>query len=193
MQRRMTFQQYRTMDLCFFTILLCVGEALISFASTRWFPGEPYTLSLTPAITAIVMVRWGMGGGIPALAGALVLCLTSGASGQQYAIYVLGNVTALALVPVLKRIGWKKLTGDVLLTLCYGLLAALLMQLGRFVAACLLGNAPGVSAGFVTTDILSTLFSVLICWIARRQDGMLEEQKDYLIRIQRENEQDKGE
>ena len=58
MKQQITFRQYRNMDLFFFTALLCLCESLIALASNRWFPGEPYTLSLTSAVTAIVMVRW---------------------------------------------------------------------------------------------------------------------------------------
>ena len=68
MKRGITFQQYRGMDVFFFTALLCLCESLIALASTRWFPGEPYTLSLTSAVTAIVMVRWGAFAAFPAAA-----------------------------------------------------------------------------------------------------------------------------
>ena len=57
MKHQITFRQYRAMDLFIFTILLCVCETLITLGATQWFPQEPWTLSLTPAITAVVMVR----------------------------------------------------------------------------------------------------------------------------------------
>ena len=44
------------MDLLIFTALLCIGETLITLGATRWFPQELWTLSLAPAVTAIVMV-----------------------------------------------------------------------------------------------------------------------------------------
>ena len=73
----------------------------------------------------------------------------------------------------------------------FGLLTALLMQLGRALIALLLGTAPALCAGFITTDVLSTLFAVLLVWIARRLDGMLEEQKHYLRRVAEEMEKER--
>jgi len=189
MKRGITFQQYRGMDVFFFTALLCLCETLIAFASTRWFPGEPYTLSLTSAVTAIVMVRWGAFAVIPAVAGALVFCLASSAPPAQYLIYLLGNLAALSLLPLVKnQWNWRKLHENVLLTMVYGALVTLLMQAGRFLIALALGNPPAICVGFITTDVLSVLFAVLLCWISRRLDGILEDQKDYLKRIQDEDD-----
>jgi len=193
MNRQLTFGQYRAMDVFFLTALLCVCETLAVLAATRWFPGEPYTLSLTSAVTALVLVRWGIFAAVPALCGGLAFCLFSGAGIAQYLIYCLGNLLSLALLPLIRKIGWKKLRENVLLTLLYGLLAAVLMQLGRAALALLLGHSFAVCLGFVTTDILSTLFSMLIVWICRRLDGMLEYQPHYLKRVQEEIERGKGE
>lgn len=182
----MTFRRYRMMDLCMFTAMMCICEALIVLASKNWFPYEPFMLSLTPAITAVVMVRWGAYAALPALAGALTLCIASGAQPVQYLVYGAGNMLSLALLPVLRRVSWQALQEHVLLAMAYGLTTALLMQLGRAAVALLCGMPMGVCAGFVTTDVLSLLFSVLIVWICRRLDGMLEEQRHYLNRIHEE-------
>ena len=191
MKHQITFRQYRAMDLFIFTILLCVCETLITLGATQWFPQEPWTLSLTPAITAIVMVRWGGFAAIPAFLGAVVFCFASGASFPQYAIYCVGNLAALALTQFLYRLGWKRLHDQVLLAILHGLLTALLMQLGRALMALLLGMPLALCGGFFTTDVLSTLFAALIVWMARNLNGMLEEQKHYLRRIAEEMENEK--
>lgn len=191
MKQQITFRQYRTMDLMMFTVLLCVCETLITLGATRWFPQEPYTLSLTPAVTAIVMVRWGGFAAIPAVMGAFVFCLVSGATFPQYVIYCVGNLAALALTQFLYRYDWKRFHEQVLLAMLYGLLTAVLMQLGRAAIALLMGYAPAVCLGFFTTDTLSTLFAVLLVWITRNLDGMLEEQKHYLRRIAEEQEKER--
>lgn len=188
MKHQITFRQYRAMDVLIFSVLLCIGETLITLGATRWFPQELWTLSLAPAVTAIVMVRWGGLAAIPAVAGALVFCVASGASPAQYAIYILGSLTPLVWCLWLRHDGWKKLKDQVLLALVYGASAALLMQLGRGITALLLGNPPAVMLPFFTTDALSTLFAALIVWITRRLDGLLEEQKHYLRRIAEEQE-----
>lgn len=192
MQRQITFRQYRAMDLFIFTFLTCLCEALITLGATRWFPGEPYTLSITPAVTAIVLVRWGGFAVFPAVLGAAAFCVTSGASPSQYLIYCVGNLTSLLLTQFLSREGWKRLHSQVLLALLHGLLTALLMQLGRFLIALALGNPLGTCAGFFTTDALSALFAALLVWIARNLDGMLEEQKHYLLRVAEDKEKEQA-
>ena len=44
---------------------------------------------------------------------------------------------------------------------------------------------------FITTDVLSILFTVLIVWITRRLDGVFEDQINYLLRLTREREREK--
>ena len=188
MKQQITFRQYRAMDVFFFTALLCLCETLIVLGATRWFPGEPYTLSLTPAVTAIVMVRWGAFAAAPAALGGLAFCLASGAAPAQYLVYCLGNMTAMLLLLLRNRWNWHRLHESVLLRMGYAALTALLMQLGRFLIALALGYPPAVCAGFITTDVLSVLFAVLLVWISARLDGILEDQKDYLKRIQEEQE-----
>jgi len=191
MKQQITFRQYRAMDLFLFSALLCVCETLITLGATRWFTGEPYTLSITPAVTAIVMVRWGGFAAIPAVLGAFVFCLVSGATLPQYIIYCVGNLAALVLTQVLCRDGWKRLHENVLFALLYGLMTAVMMQLGRFLIALVMGNSLRLCAGFITTDTLSILFAVLIVWIARRLDGVMEEQRHYLRRVAEEMEKER--
>ena len=59
MNHRLTFRQYRQMDLTVFGAMLVVAEALIVLAATRWFPAEAYTVSIVAAVTSIVLMRWG--------------------------------------------------------------------------------------------------------------------------------------
>ena len=191
MKHQITFRQYRAMDILMFTVLVCVGEVLITLGATRWFPAEPYTLSLVPAVTAIVMVHWGGFAAIPACLGAFVFCLASGATLPQYAIYCVGNLAALALTQFLYRFGWKRLHDQVLLSLLYGFLTALMMQLGRALIALVMGNPLAVCLGFITTDVLSAVFSALLVSIMRKLDGMLEEQKHYLRRVAEEMERER--
>ena len=190
MKQQITFRQYRAMDLFIFTALLCIGEMLITLGATRWFPQELWTLSLGPAITAIVMVRWGGFAAIPAALGALAFCIASGANPAQYLIYIGGSLLPLVWCLWLRK-GWQKLRDQVLLALFYGASVALMMQLGRAVLALVLGYPLAAALPFFTTDALSTLFAALIVWIARRLDGMLEEQKHYLRRVAEEQEKER--
>ena len=70
-------------------------------------------------------------------------------------------------------------------------LTALMMQLGRALIALVMGNPLAVCLGFITTDVLSAVFSALLVWIMRKLDGMLEEQKHYLRRVAEEMERER--
>ena len=187
MEKRRTVAQYRAVDLTLFALMLAVFETIIIFASARWFPAEPWTVSLTPAVTAIVLIRWGPWAGIHAALGGLLLCLESGAQPAQYAVYVLGNLFSLGLVPLLRRPGVKEgITADALRTLGYGLAVLLLMQLGRGLVALCFGQGWEKALGFVTTEAVTDLFTLVILWIVRRLDGLLEDQRHYLARVREE-------
>ena len=59
MQGTRSLSQYRAIDCSLFAIMLIVFETVINRAATAWFPKEAWTVSVVPAVTAIVMVRWG--------------------------------------------------------------------------------------------------------------------------------------
>ena len=112
MNRRMTFGQYRTMDLTAFAIMLIASESVIQTASTAWFPGQPYTVSVTAAITAIVLMRWKKYAALHAVLGGLVFCFHLKAGPNQYLIYCLGNLGAMLLLPVLRKTGDERIRND---------------------------------------------------------------------------------
>ncbi len=186
MKRRISFRQYRAIDLALFAAMLCVSEWLLVTSATRWFPDQLYTVSLVGALTAIVMLRWGLWAAIHAALGGLVFALASHGSGKQLLIYTGGNLLSLLMLLPLRRFGGEKIRSDGFLSVCFGLGTLLLMQLGRMLLAMAFGAPPRGAFGFFTTDTLSLLFTGLILWIARRADGILEDQKHYLLRIHKE-------
>ena len=192
MKHHLTFKQYRSMDLFFFAVMLCFSEALIVNAALHWFPDQLYSVSVTAAVTAIVFIRWGPWAAIHAVIGALIYCTACGGSWKQYLIYGLGNLLSMLILPLIRMFGKERIRKDPLLTLFYALCTLLLMQLGRAFTALLLGGEPKTCLSFFTTDALSGLFTMVIVWIAARLDGILEDQKTYLLRINREREEEKG-
>jgi uncharacterized protein (TIRG00374 family) len=141
---------------------------------------------LVLAITAIVLMRWGPWAGIHAALGGVLVCLLAKARADQYLIYGLGNLLSLASLLLLKAWGKEETRKDALRSIGFALMTALLMQLGRALVAMVLGNGLGVSLGFFTTGVITDLFTVVVVWIARRLDGIFEDQIHYLLRIQRE-------
>lgn len=187
MNRQRTWKEYRAIDLTLMAVMLAIFEFVIVCAVNWWFPGQQYTVSLAAAISSIVYMRWGVWGGIHAFIAGVVFCVFSGATMEQYVIYCIGNLFSLAAVILLKAAGKEKVrTGN--LSLVFPVLVLLLMQAGRAVMALLLGAAPQSVIGFFTTDSLSYIFTLVIIWIARRLDGVYEDQKHYLLRIHAEEE-----
>lgn len=186
MAKQRSLGQYRAIDLFCFALMLALFEPVLHFAATRLFPAEPYTVSVTAAVTAIVMMRWGPWAAIHAVFGGIMACLLAGARVDQYLIYGFGNLLSLASLLLLKAWGKEETRKDVLHSIAFALVTALLMQLGRALMALILGNGVGVSLGFFTTGVITDLFTVVVVWIARRLDGIFEDQIHYLLRIQKE-------
>ena len=182
MERRRSWKEYRAIDLALWAAALAVFEFLIVRAATWWFPGQPFTVSLAAAVASIVYLRWGWWGGLHAAEAGLVFCFFSGAAPAQYLIYCGGNLFSLLAVLLPEQLGKERVrTGH--LSLVFPLLVQLLMQGGRAAIALALGAEPGTAAGFFTTDSLSLLFTFVIIWIARKLDGVYEDQKHYLLRV----------
>ena len=192
MKKTLTVGQYRAMDLFFFALMMTFFEAVIVLAATRWFPNEPYTVSVVAAVVAIVMIRWGPWAAIHAALGGIVFCLASGAASRQYLIYCGGNLLSLLALIYIRKRGAEAIRRDSFKTVAYGLMALLLMETGRAALSLVFGTSLAAAAGFYTTDIISWLFTALILWIVRRLDGMLEDQKQYLHRVAQEREEEKG-
>ena len=192
MSPHMTFAQYRRMDLALFALMLAVSEALIATAAGRWFPAQPYTVSVVAALTAIVLMRWGAFAAIHAVLGGLVFCAASGGTPAQYVIYCVGNLFSLLALGIIRLVGSERIREDAFLSVAFGLCVLLLMQGGRAVVAAALGAPWGAVVGFFTTDALSGLFTFVIVWISRRLDGIFENQKSYLLRLHRAMEEEKG-
>ena len=173
--------------------MLVIFENVVVMAANRWFPNEPYTVSVVPAVAAMVFIRWGPFGAIHALLGGAVFCLASHGSASQFAIYCLGNLFSLAALPLIPLLGGDEgIRGDVLKTLLYGLIVLLLMQLGRAAVSLAFQGSLQQALLFFTTDAVTDLFTLVILWIVRRLDGMLENQYHYLARLEREQEKERG-
>ena len=187
MRRQRTWKEYRAIDLAMLAGALAIFEFIMVCAATWWFPGQPFTVSLAAAMTSIVYMRWGAWGAIHAVEAGFVFCFFSGASGEQFFIYCIGNLFSVLAVLLLKVWGKERVrTGH--LSLIFPLLVQVLMQAGRAAAALLMGAEPANTVGFFTTDSLSLLFTFVIIWIARKLDGVYEDQKHYLLRIHAEGE-----
>lgn len=191
MKRQLTLREYRAIDLFLFALMFAVFEFIIvRVANGSLFRDQAFTVSLAAAITSIVYMRWGLWGGIHAALAGFLFCFYSGGSPRQYIIYIAGNLFSLPMALALKKAGPERVRESGWGSMLFPLGVILLMQGGRAAAALCLGAEPGGVLGFFTTDSLSVLFTLVIVWIARRLDGIYEEQTHYLLRLQEKEKRD---
>ena len=185
MSVRSGLAKYRATDLFIWALILCLFETLIVKAGTTLFASQPYTVSLVPAVVAIVYMRWGVYGMVHAFLGGLILCLASGLGFEvkQGAVYAVGNLLSATVLLWLKG-REKKIRDSWLLSAIFASAVAFLMQAGRAVVSLILGDTPSGAVSFVATDVLSGVFALVLVLIARRMDGVFEKQVSYLLRVQ---------
>lgn len=192
MNKQLSLQQYRAIDLTILGVVLIATQILTLAAASLWFPDQLYIVSPVAAVVCIVMMRWGIWAAIHAVLGGIVLTAASGGTWQHGVIYCVGNLFSLATLALLKILGKEKIRQSSFLSLSVALSAQLLMLLGRAAVALALGHSFLECLGFITTDILSVLFTLVVIWVARKADGLFEDQKHYLLRVQRERQNERG-
>lgn len=184
-----TFKQYRNIDICIFSVLLIISEAITTVATNKWFYAQPIAISTTLIFICIVMMRWGILALLPAALGGAVLCIASGATAEQYLIYIVGNCAAV--LSLLWFLAFKKedVRKSVWKLVLFVISSYLLMQVGRWLISLFFDGGLTAILAYLGTDIVSLLFAVVVMLLLRNTDGMIEDQKAYLFRLQREREE----
>lgn len=186
MKQQITVTQYRNIDLTILAIAMAVTQALIHFAVSRWFPEQLFVVSPVGIVVALVMMRWGGWAVIHSVLGGFLFALLSDGNAQHILIFGAGNAFALLALILLKCPGKEKIRTNPIYTLLFGFCVQGLMLLGRATIAVALGFGWSASLGFITTDTLSILFTMVAIWVIRRIDGLFEDQIHYLLRTQEE-------
>ena len=188
MEKRISFEQYRGMDLLVFSVLTAVFECIATLATSKWFAAQPIAISLTLTMTLIVMHRWGAFSAIVAGVGGVVFCLFSSATIDQIIIYSVGNVFALVSLVYFRLYGKEAVKASVPKTLLFVSTSYISVALGRWLISLAFGSGFSEFVGFLTSDIASLLFASVILWSFRGIDGLIEDQKHYLLRINKEED-----
>lgn len=184
--KQITFKQYKAIDISLLTALLFIFEALSTYATIHWFSLQALALSVTPLILAIVMLRWGWPAVISALLGGVAYCIAGGANLQQYAIYCIGNTAALLSLLVIKAFGKDEIRKSKLKLIIYAISTYLFICIGRWLVSLVFEPTIKTLLAFITTDVISLVISLVGLLSLRNNDGMLEDQKAYLLRLDRE-------
>lgn len=188
--KRITVEQYRNVDLMMWIVMTIVFETITTMATIKWFYLQPVALSITLALVCAVMMRWNGYAAIIAGVGGLVVCIISGANIEQYVIYCIGNMFALIAMLLMKYLGKEKIQRSFLNKVLFATVAYVGMVLGRWVVSLFFGGDVTAFTVYITTDIMSLLFAVMILHILGKCDGMIEDQKAYLQRVWEEDEEE---
>jgi len=192
MDRKISFGQYRAIDLSILTALMVFSELLIFVAVKKWFGSQLYSVSPQGGLIALVMMRWGAWAAVPAFIGGALYSVLYGSGLNHFLIYAIGNLLSLGMLLMLSKCGKEKVRENVTLSVVFGLGVQVLMELGRGLVSLLLGYTISQAFGFIASDALSIIFTLVIIWIVRQIDGLFEDQKHYLLRLQ-EQEKEGGE
>lgn len=193
----LTFKQYRNIDLLIFSVMLGLSEVVATIASNKWFDKQPVAISATLLFICIVMMRWNGFAAIHACLGGLVFCITSIAVGyadrdfivQQLVTYIVGNCFALLAMLWFKVFEKEDIRKDIFKLILFVGSAYVLLEVGRWIVSLFFGGGLSNLIGFFVADIISLLFAGVIMVFLRGVDGMIEDQKAYLFRVQREEKE----
>jgi len=191
MNKEISFSQYRGIDLTILTILTVGAEAIVALAASKWFTNELYSLSPMVALVCIVMMRWGAWATIPAMLSGVAFCAVMGQSWEHFLVYCVGNCGALAAMVWFKAMGKEAVRKRIEVTILFTITAFVGTIVGRWAVSLLLGYELSSIVDFFLADSLSLLFAVVVILIARRIDGLFEDQRSYLIRLEEERQKER--
>jgi hypothetical protein len=140
------------------------------------------------------MIRWGWQSIFFALESGLMYCILNGGSGRSYLIYLIGNAFIMLMLIPLKLIGSEKITSKWYFSALFVVGGWLCVYLGRSIMWLIcyaVVPLEGVAAyqgfvGFALFDLLSLVMAEVVVMVLRRFDGMFENQKTYLKRVDKE-------
>ena len=182
--KQITFKQYRTIDILILVALTIIFEGIATLATAKWFALQPVAISIGLAMMCILMMRWGWQAAFAAVAGGFTFCLLSGGTLQQFAIYCIGNCFSLLGLLWFKVLGKERIRNSLWLITLFVSTAYVGMTIGRSLLAVLFGDSLWTFVTFVTTDIMTLVFAVLVIALFHKTEGMLEDQKTYLLRME---------
>lgn len=201
--RIISFGRYRATDLIIFAVVLVAFGLISFFAFTKWFADDPtnFFFSLAVPISLIVMIRWNWYGMFYAVFDGILYCAmvilsSEGAYDSQalqyFIVYGIGNAFIGLAYLMVHFMGHKRIASNAGFTFLYVLCGWVAVELGRSLVSLCFGVAPGAAfSGFFfgPSELLSLAMSVVILLILRKLDGMLENQRAYLLRLDKERKE----
>lgn len=186
-QKNLTFKQYKAMDLIVFAVIFTVLEGVLVTLSNK-LVNVNFAVSLLYTVAALVIMRWGAWSAIHLALGGIVFCLASHGDILQYVAFSVGNCFALLSLLYTHFLGKKKVRDSFTLSGIFVIIIYLTVCIGRAVLLSILKgiNLWPLFIATLSSDLLSLVITLIIVLISRKQDGLFEDQKGYLLRTQKE-------
>ena len=196
--RIISFGRYRATDLLLFAIILTAFDLISFFAFNEWFATDSsrYIFSIAIPVALIVMVRWNWYGMFYAVFDGLLYCILMLATGrmegldtlQIFLVYGIGNAFVGLAYLMVKFMGCRRIAAKWYFTALYMVCGWVAVYLGRSaISICFGVSASGAFLSFLSaTDLLSLGIGIVSLLVMRKLDGMMERQKDYLLRLDKE-------
>ena len=188
--QNLTFKQYRNIDLTIMSVLLILSETITTLATNKWFDKQPVAISSTLLFICIFMMRWNGFAAIAASLGGAVFCIASGGDVKQFVIYAFGNLLSMVALVWFKYFDKEKIRLSIFKLGLFTASVYLLMNIGRWLVSLIFELRLWNIVAFLASDIISLFFAIVIMVILKKVDGMIEDQKTYLLRLERERQEE---
>lgn len=189
----LTFKQYRALDLIIFTVLLCVFESVLTFIWNVWVYNDPFVPSLLFLLLAIVYMRWGTLALIPAVICGIIVPSVGMITDKSldwtvYLIEIIGNCFSAFILLFISKVKKDRIRSSFGLTFIYANLIYIFIEVGNAVAYLAVSRDFGSAISYfvthlILTDLVSYVLLILGVLIVRKIDGLFEDQKAYLFRM----------
>lgn len=181
--RLISFKQYKLTDLFLFAAILAGFELILHFAMVAFGDNANFTFSPMVPLVLVMMMRWGWVSVFYAVGDGALYVLLKGGSWQSLIIYCVGNACIMLLLIYIRFVGKERIRKSAFLSILFVVLGWAVTVLGRSAVAAIVGESFVYAIVQQLSDLVSMVIGAVIILIMRRLDGMFEDQKHYLRRL----------
>ncbi|MDE6597091.1 MAG: hypothetical protein K2K60_00450 [Clostridia bacterium] len=189
--RLISLRQYCLTDLFLFAVILVVFELILHYALIAYHGS--FTFSPLVPIVLLVMMRWGWPSVFYALGDGLLFCLLNrnveGFQPYHYGVYIIGNAFIMLLLLMTRFVGKERIAKKWYFSTLFVVAGWVAVLFGRaVVSACFLHSFVGALLDGLG-DCFSLAIGIVIILVMRKLDGMFEDQKHFLKRLDNERKE----
>jgi len=182
----MSFKQYRIIDIVLFIVIYGICEFGIIKVDSQMID-QPYIVSLILPMMLIVLIRWDKHAIYQAIASAILFVLFQKGDIRQMIVYLSGNLGLMLLAMSFRKYSKERITSSAFNCSVYVAAGLILMEVFRYIGILIIYHSDiGALVRLLATDSLTGVFSIVVILIVRKMDGLLMDQKSYLLQLQEE-------